>query len=291
MRQRRRYASAALLVGTCAVAVGGCHDATDQTVSRATAPYEARPSLVQADADWDTFSADVSITMTGGESVKLPSLRPRRARYHTERALGPDNAWTSSITLTEPLSSERLGRRRIGKIAFDEGTGTTHVYDVEGNEQPIPSRDALPPSLQTPLALPSSDVKPAHGGQKTKNVRAWAGNVLLGPQERERQRASIEHTFGKPVERRGGHDVYRVVRADRTMELVSDQTGLVIEQNLSRKGKLTAHTTYTYSESSPGVFVRTGTHAELAPRDDRSRSLVIDETLTNVRFERRGGQH
>jgi hypothetical protein len=254
------------------------------------APQRTLASLDQADGDWDTFSADVTVTMTGGDINGRPAAPQRQMAYHTERTLTADSAWSSSLTFTQFPFSPQLGDHRVNRITFDEGTGEKHIYDLAGRELHLPARDSLPPSLKPPTNMTWIDPvsRPSHGHN---NSRDWADRIRLGPASRDRSRTLIERTFGKPTQNDKGRDVYRLTQGDNAIELIRDPaTGLILEHNVLRKGKRAAHTTYAYTESSPGVFVSTSTHSELTPDDTRIRALLIDQTFSNVQFTKRGGQ-
>ena len=290
MSERRRPVFAVPLVAVVVLSLG-CSDFTREAPTRSMMPQRALASAAPAE-DWDTYSADVTLTTSGGDLARAQEIGPRRIAYRRERTLTSDGTWQSSLTFTESWAPPQLADHRIARITVDEATGAMHLFDVTGREQPLLSRRDAPATLKL---LPPADLWPTPVGRRTPRggnaSRDWADRIWLTADVREKERQSIERAFGGPTANANRQHVYRLARGQRMLELIRDPvTGLVFEHNVLSRGKRTAHTVYSYAEVAEGVFVQTGRHTEISPEDPRLRPLIVDETISNVRFTKRGGQ-
>lgn len=269
--------------------LAACRDGPPDGLARSMAPQRALASVAPADDNWDTYDADITVAISGGFLGSTRTLPARRTAYHSQRTMGADSAWHSSMTFTEFTAPAQRADHRIARITFDEGTGEKHVFDVTGHEQLLPPRDSLPASFKLPAGATWPAPSPHHAARKSKLSRDWADRLLINAQSRERGRSAIEGAFGKP-ETRQGRDYYRLTRGNRSLEIVRDPTtGLILENNIFDDARQRSHTTYSYVELTPGTYVATGTHTELTPNDGKGRFVIIDQSFTNVRFTRHGG--
>lgn len=285
-----RYRPDAVLPLLLCVAAVACRDG--QPVSaRSLAPPSVSYSASAAPTDFDYFSADVTLTYSGGGITKSQELPPRTIAFRTERQLNNDGYWTSTLTLSKSgLALETPSANRVAKFVFEEATGKLHAFDGAGVERELPTPEKLQALLGTQLSPPHHRHPQGLRGPAT-NPRDWADAIMSSPEARLRQRALMERALGKPSEDSPGRRVYRAERGDRSLEIVTDpKSNLVVEQNVGQHGVRSSHTTYTYQETAPGVYLRTGVRSEVAAADNRSRSLVMEQHYANVRFERHGGQ-
>jgi hypothetical protein len=228
------------------------------------------------DSDWDYYTADATVTITGGGPTRMSSPPPRRLSYHTERLLGPDG-WTTTISYTT-VSGEG---NPIAKMIVN-ADGTVQYFDAEG-------RAVSPPAVNLPTSLPKA-APPSVRKPQTSDLRAWIDNIIVGPTNRDRMRTRLERGLGTPIRDDRGFLRYRAARTEAAVEVLFDPSrGVVNEENLSRNGKLVSRTTYAYNEVAPGVLVMASKRVERAG-DNNVRPLTVEQTLSNVQVLRRGGK-
>ena len=267
-----------------------CNDPDHGEATRSLRPSQPLISTQIAEGNWDTFSADVALTITGTDPIASASPRARRISFHSERTLGADSTWVSSVTFVEAPTMTRASSSQIRSIVFNEGTGIARGYNADGREVSKRARDSLLQAISLKASLPADTASAQRRLRSSKFSRGWSENIVLGPDARQRRLASLTRAFGNPIGQRGTRDVYHMARGGAMIEVtVEPSTGLIVNQTVERPQVQMANATYLYSEFSPGVFVRTGSHLEVVPSDRRRQTVVVDETLSNVRFERRGG--
>src|SRR5438105_10855669 len=115
-RSRRLFFLAAFLQAV--IPAAACRDVTSGGPARSMAPQRALASTVPVDDDWDTFAADVTVTLTGGLPNTPRAMPSRRLAYHTEHTLGPDSTWGSSMTFTQLPSAPERSDYLIARLRF-----------------------------------------------------------------------------------------------------------------------------------------------------------------------------
>ena len=272
MRSQRFYGAGVFAL----IAVASCdRSVAPPQMKAAASSAQVRAADVVVEPQWDSFSADVTVRISGGGLPGRP-LPERRIAYRTERMLEANGLWSSSIMPTA-LRAGSLRQFSVSKLV-SRSDGSVVVYDSDGKE-----RTWSPPG-QEPTASPQR-------GRRTKpaDPRAWLENIVVTQGDRGRRLQLLREIHGAP-EIRDGREVYRVERDGKTTEAIADpELGVIVEYRSLRQGVDVGRSTFVYREVSPGVYLQVSSRDEI-PADSRRSSMVVDREFSNVRFERKGGR-
>ena len=275
-------------------------------------------SLDVLESDWDTYSADVSVTT---EDANAPGYVPgaqSQMQFSVTRQLGAGNVWTTIDSFTTPKRLVASGAQPyLGRsVRVEDGVTPARVYDANGAlvstpalpSQPMNARNGLasemvPPGSETPfpqvptgqgalMANITAGGVPTSAARGTRgNPREWLDAIVITPTGRERARRARLAQHGAPQGRVRGLDRY-VVQGARGLvveTLVDTALQAVVERNVAREGQLQTHITYAYERLPGGIYLQNRTRVERRdPRAARGRS-AIEVTVNNVKVTRTKG--
>lgn len=319
---------AAILV--MALSLAGCNDGSVSVVPSAPdITKDVVVSQINLDSTFDFFSVDVSMSMTGADSIYQPDL-VRSVSYHVERTLD-DGVWTTATSLlgAEPLGtpdSGSISTAEVGKIISTSDGSVGQLYDGQGNVIAAPQQvnfdtliagreqfhatilDGMPSwpdgfgisamrsTLSSGTAVASSiTAAPPVVVRRDKSPnavdpRAWIRRYAMAPWQRESAVASLHRRFGDSVGKVG--DLHRYVATlDGTLyeALVDSVSGAIVEENVAEGGHLRIHTTHRFTRLPNGVLVHLSDHSEIGGESGSAPRAVIETTFSNMRLETRGG--
>ena len=287
-----------------ALSVAACHDAADSELSVPTGP-RANAMTAEAAALTDTaldfFAADVAISTRMGVGAGKLDEYSRTTRFHVERRRRADGRWASEYTFPAPEQRVFASGGRtppgIARLEMEDDGSLLRAYDRSGNpvdlEAGIAAAERLVAEAGQGREMPERPNRGRTHPRRPPQARPWLNEAVSTPQSRAAQRESLRRRFGPPQGPVNGLDRYAAQRGDHLLEvLVDPATGLVMEQNVGRAGKLTQHVTFGYSDLGEGVYVRNSARAEFeatpVANTKKSNHVVIEYTLSNVRAEKRG---
>lgn len=252
------------------------------------------------DDDWDTFSAEVTmrrhlVSSRGEITAEAPAVRYQWTR--TQRARG----WTSAIEITHlvaPRIRSANGQLTMAepssilRVEDDEDGTAPRVYDRRGRAIRLPSTEdrrvlgePVAGSLEVPrlpqLASPELRRSAAAG-------REWVEAFIAPAAKAPARRAALRQRYGRSPGRLRSLD--RFIRRDGrdTTEVLADAaTGVAVEVNVGRDGRLVARSAVSYTTRADGALVRRAVRTEQALDNVTERAVSMME-LANVRLERRG---
>lgn len=293
MRWKNRWNPAALAGLVSAVLIGAaCRDVRDTQPDRLLGPGVGLRDEVSSvdDSTWNQYSADLSLQIDGGGDPASPPLPTRTISYHTEKTLEPGGTWRTVFTLT---SGSPLGLNKpydLRQAVFSEAAGSMQFYDRQGKQLPTPTAAGLPAALSQKLSKNFFVASPGRI-RAAADPRAWIDNIILSAATRNRHQKGIEKVFGAARAHAPGRDTYRLERGAQAIELVVDpNSGVILEQTVTSAGQVLVHLTNTFTEASPGVYVRTGARIDRMG-NAKTRPSTLTETLSNVRVTHLGGQN
>jgi len=287
--RRRSVALVAVVMTT--IGATACGDSQSVPRERLFAPNRGTTYDLTSlgDSAWNHYSADVTLQISGGGRIGSRALPDRTVAYHTEKTMEPGGTWKTVLTVSAQTPLPPNQPNGLGQIVFSEAAGSLQFFDAQGKSVPASSVSGLPSSAIA--KLPSAIVPSAPGKiHRAADPRAWIDNVVLSAAARDRQRRGIQKAFGQAAAHGQGRDTYRLVRGRQQLEIVADaDRGVVLEQTITTNGKQTVHVANTFTEPTPGVYVRSSSRIERAG-DDKTRASTVTETIANVRLDRIGGQ-
>lgn len=312
-----------------ALFLAACDDASRSEVP--SAPEIARDvvsSQINLDSTFNFFAVDVSMSMTGLDSLHQPDL-VRRVSYHVERTLD-DGVWTTSTSLlaVDPLGAPTAGSSSMADVAKIVSTSDGligQLYDsqniliappppvnfdtlVAGHEQfHAAILDGMP---NWPQGFGISAMRTAPDGSATiaRNVaasapvvrhdkvpdnadpRAWIRRYAIAPWQRQSAVATNHRHFGDPAGEVGSLQRYATRLGGALFEtLVDSASGAIVEENVAEGGQLRVHTIHRFSWLSNGVLVHLSDRSEINGADGMAPRAIIETTFSNMRIETHGG--
>jgi hypothetical protein len=276
-----------MLLSTCvALAVGACHDTSPASATRSLAPSEAparAAGLAAGDADWDTYSAVVTIHQEG---VQFKSPTTDDASFRVTRVLQADSSWHTTVA--------PRGRGAAGRIEIDDsgirsydGAGKEIVRDGPDVASLAAAARAKHPG-QPPFPLPArGNGGGAAADHRGGGARDWADAFLAAPAAGARARGRYAVMFGAP-ERVGAQDRYTRREGGRTLELLVDSlTGVAMDVKQAQDGVLAFHVTNAYDRLPNGSALLRETRVE-HPSPTGAGAAITITRYDSVTFGRGG---
>ena len=257
-------------------------------------------------ADWDTFSAEISISRQHiGESADLRPSLPS-TRYQLERTLGP-SGWRTTVTLVamdRPVADSPTGPRpisnpfRIGRLEFDDSGAQPVAYDAFGRTISPPTTEQLEQwtkraRAERPELVPAlpwiPKTAPAERRQPGPPNRDWIEPLMPSPGRHMHRRQSVRQRFGHAVGSERGLERYLTSRGGVVHELLLDPGAAVpAEMNVLHGDQLHSRTAFSYARNDAGRLVLKSVRVEErfeTPDDSR---VVTDLEYSNVRLSFQG---
>jgi hypothetical protein len=281
MVHRRIFLPAAVC---CLLFLSACDNlAEPKRAPHVTPPESLGPSgAVAYEPDWNRYTADVVLTVTGGGSSALTVMPERTIRYRIERSRDTSGQWTSALIPQGDLTG--MGREFSISKLVRSADGSARIFDTEGEEIEWVGPAVRKRFAQLAPRLATSPKPPA----RPLDFRGWANNVVIDISAGAARRERLTRAFGAPT-RRDGLDEYRVERGAQIVETTVDpDRELVVQRRVFNGDRLVSRTTLTHHEIAPGRLLQTLTRTEITR--DGNHLMVIERALTNVRFERTGGK-
>jgi len=313
-----------------AFSLAACRDGSRSVVP--SAPEIAKDvvvSQINLDSTFNFFAVDVSMSMTGLDSIYQPDL-VRSVSYHVERTLD-DGVWTTSTSLlgAQPLgtpTSGSISTADVNQIVSTSDGSVGQLYDSQGNAVAWPQEvhfdtliagreqfhatilDGMPNwpqgfGISAMRSAPNTGATANSGVMATRPVvvrrdktpnavdpRAWIRRYAMAPWQRERAATSLHRHFGDPVGEVGNLHRYVATIGETLYEtLVDPASGAVVEENVAEAGHLRIHTTHRFTRLPNGVLVHVSDHSELGRENGTTPRAVIETTFSNMRIETHGG--
>src|SRR5437870_9288275 len=134
------WRTAPVQILVAALTIVGCREAKEVSAPRLNAVGMRTSLSAVASADaWDTFVADVTITIDPGSrslsARRTPAPGPAHVNYHLERALGADGNWKTTTTF-DPLSlapaASANPRYQLARVEDDGDGSPPRRYNASG---------------------------------------------------------------------------------------------------------------------------------------------------------------
>jgi hypothetical protein len=236
-----------------------------------SAPEIARDvvsSQINPDSTFNFFAVDVSMSMTGLDSLYQPDL-VRSVSYHVERTLD-DGVWTTSAV---PRSDTRWHAELAAGV---RNLGHEYFPGRRGNHRQ--KRRCLPPIVRR-------DKIPDHA-----DPRAWIRRYAIAPWQIQSAGATRHRRFGDPVGKVGNLQRYTTKLGGALFEaLVDSASGAVVEENIAEDGQLRLHTIHRFTRLPNGILIHLSDHSEISGASSSAPRAVIETTFSNMRIETHGG--
>lgn len=291
VRHHARRLFAAALAVACVTTIP---KSVDAQVKRAST---SAPAIV---AGWDTFSADMTVhhgrVNATGETIARVSAPD--TTFHIVRTRSGATWKTSfSVIARGPIGSASVQERpdAVRVRIEDAGDGSPiRMFDGNGIERHVPTADELAQIART-IGMPADRL--VNLAPKDRPSVSSAKRVTPDPVESFAPRRTDRVTRQRAFERQHGaangqvHGLTRYLsQRDGTVTetLVDPGTSLPAERNFVSNGALVSHATYDYSPLGSDRVVRTHSHVERLVPGTTDRE-VTDVSVTNVKFEKRGG--
>lgn len=318
-----------IVIVAIALLLAACHDASRSAVP--SAPEIARDvvsSRINPDSTFNFFAVDVSMSMTGLDSLYQPDL-VRSVSYHVERTLD-DGVWTTSTSLltVEPLGAPTAGSNSTADVARIVSTSDGligQLYDsqsvliappqqvnfdtlVVGHEQFHAAMLAGMPNWPQGFGISAMRTAPDGSATIARNVaasapvvrhdevpdnadpRAWIRRYAVAPWQRQSAVAASRRHFGDPAGKVGSLQRYTTRFGGSLFEtLVDSASGAIVEENIAEGGQLRLHTIHRFTQLSNGVLVHLSDRSEMAGAHGSAPRAVIETTFSNMRIETHGG--
>jgi len=296
-----------------------------------SAPEVARDvvaSQINLDSTFNFFAVDVSMSMTGLDSIYQPDL-VRSVSYHVERTLD-DGIWTTTTSLLgiEPLGAPTAGGASTANVAEIISTSDGSIgqlYDSQSNiiaPPSLPNFDSLiagheqfhaaildgMPDWPQGFGISANETAQGRAAPVLRNVttstpvvrrdktpdganpRSWIRRYAVAPWQRESAIAANHRRFGNPAGKVGDLQRYTTRLGGALFEtLVDSVSGAVLEENIAEGGRLRVHTTHRFTRLPNGVLVHLSDHSEIAGAAGSTPRAVIETTFSNMRIATRGG--
>lgn len=273
-----------------------CRDRSSPTVPlRTSARTSVSLDRVTDPSAWDTFAADVAITLTrqGGKD-NPPAIPP--VAYHLERSRRANGLWRNVMTIDRSAMWLALGtsgqrrpaRAEVGRIV-DDGDGTPpRMYDGNGAEIRRGALGALPksfrpdPTFASALASARSDARPV---DVPRTSQAWLEKMILVPQRVGARRDAFARAYGRSRVSSIGVDEYQTVSDSTTRIIrVAASTQALMEIEHRAAGVLRWRWQFGYETQADGTMIRTAITSErFDPVTGERRSTVT--RFSNIHLE------
>jgi hypothetical protein len=257
----------------------------------------AQAPILDPAAPWDTFVTDVTIRHTRVRSDGTPvGAAARPLRYRWERTLG-HLGWKTTLSFhaatgaAESAADARPqdARYEVARLE-DDGDGTRlRVFNRRGELMQLPPLEALGLASARQLLPETADLAAGHGLVSTggEDGREWIENFIASPARLPARRETLRRRFGREVGNVGGLTRFLKTDQGETEEVLADPaSGLAVEVNLVRGGRLVFHSRLAYARQKDGAWVRRAMHVEQEVSDAGDR-VSTDLELSNIRLERR----
>jgi hypothetical protein len=276
------------------------------TLAQSGRTARAEHGAAAGPADWNTFSAEISLSrrqVRAGDEI-TPELP--RTRYALERTLGP-SGWRTTVTLVamdRPVADSPLGPRpisnpfHIGRIEFDDSGAQPVAYDALGRVIPPPTPEQLEQwtkraRTERPDLVPALPLVPKTGPEERRQpgppTRDWIEHLMPSPGRYMTRRQSVRQRFGHAVGTERGLERYLTSRGGVVHELLlNPEAAVPAEMNVLHGDQLHSHTAFSYGRDDAGRLVLKSVRVEErleAPDDSR---VVTDLEYSNVRLSFQG---
>lgn len=251
----------------------------------------------------EAFSTDITARQTAvgpdGRSVPIGERT-----FHFER-LRKRGRWVTQFTIM-PLAARTdlakglyadLPSALDGARIEDDGSGAFVVTDASGREMKMPDiglvKDRLLKSMRGPIdTRRPADLQPPAGrrpGRSETPGAGWLRGTVLRMEQGPQRLAALGRYHRREAGTVRGSLRFVANDGEETIELlVEPNAGVVLESNMLERGRLIAHSTYSYQPEATGRLFRMKSRTERLASDGRSRT-VFELELKNIRFGAAGG--
>lgn len=274
--------AAALLITAVATACRDLPAPADPIARPMSATASARATVYEP--DFDTYSASVVVSMTGGGMRQLPATGERRLEYNVERTLDR-GGWTTTYEFSGVREAGTLRRVPIRRVV--SGLDGMRYYDHNGDLIPLGKRLPDVPNGADFPPLPEGRPR-AHGAGG--NPRAWAANLVTSASLGAERRAEIERSFQR-AGTRGRTVKYRKERDGLVIEVVLDTTrGTLEEAHTSRGGRYRSSTRFEYRDIGHARWMRVRSVQRHEETGGERHPLTVEQVFVDQRFHRAEGR-
>lgn len=215
---RSRFGSSLLTL----MFTAGCGEGTIPTTAVTPgSPQFASIAVAGIDSAWNTFSADVTVSMTGGGVASQPGDPRVEFSYRTTKSLGADGRWTTETTydrIAVPGTNRAFSIHKMVRRA----DGSTELFGSRGEPLDLTGVQSVPPELRdkVPKRVASN---PAMA--RSSDPRAWINNFVWTPESRAKHLINLKRSFELSALLSDGATRYRLQKAARVFQIVLDSVG------------------------------------------------------------------
>jgi hypothetical protein len=258
------------------------------------------PSRAQIPAEWNTFSAEVTLNRYEiGADGKPAGFRAPAVTYRFERIAAPWG-WRTVFSLIaaerQKVQSLKGPDREIDSLSVvrleDDGDGTPIRVTTRDGRRPVSRlpvsvvKDGLDQVLSLNPGLPASlftttQTKPV----LSASDRDWVDSIVASPGRNTARRSALINRYGGSTGKHQGLDRYESVQGPHRIEVLADpQSAVVVAVNTFRDGVALDRTTLIYTPAQ-GALVRKGIRSER--RVSAEKRAVTEVEFSKVLFEQR----
>ena len=258
------------------------------------------PSRAQVPAQWNTFSAEVTLNRYDiGADGKPAGFKAPAVTYRFERIAVPWG-WRTSFSLIaaerQKVQSLKGPDREVDSLSVvrveDDGDGTPIRVTTRDGRRPVSRlpvsavRDGLEKVLSLNPDLPASlFTTPRAKPNQSASDRDWVDSIVASPGKSTARRAALISRHGGSTGRHQGFDRYESVQGPHRIEVLADpQSSVVVAVNTFRDGIALDRTTLIYTQAD-GALVRKGIRSER--RVSAETRVVTEVEFSKVTFEQR----
>jgi hypothetical protein len=269
-------------------------------------------------ANWDTFSADVTIRRQIVKQDGTLSLKGPDMRYRWVRTLGA-SGWKTTMTLVSAAPDivstskgpQAVSRKiPVSRIEIGDAGTPTRLFDADGRMLfMLPTRaedgaggdagalDAVrraTPTTATRAALAHTASLGAPNGilgatAAEGRSRDWIEHILPTVEGRAARRTALVRELGTPSGGERGLERFLSHAGGATTEVLTDPAWAVpVEINVVRDGALVSHSVLSYATDPGAGLVRRRIRSEQLMSPESGDRAVVDFELANITLDRGG---